>query len=202
MGAPVVGLMRTPTATSTPPTTKRTFDRFGRSATVRIVGLARAVGAAPRAVSSRSVPYGAERTEDDVVDGRGSKPAFARRPWSEDPGSARRRRCRRRVLAQLDPGQAGRDAGRARRVLAADRRHRRVQRLSLGDRSAGHDARCPSRHRARGVLRSEPRVLLRRRDEQQRRQRRPDRFAGTVPDRAVGAMLFAEFNDPGRWCSR
>ena len=121
----------------------------------------------------------------------------------EDVGGARGRRARHRLLAELDAGQAGRVSGCPRRVLEVGHRQHRLERLPLEHRPAGDDAgRAPSAG-ARHLLRPEPRHLLRRRDEQQRRQRRADRFARTVLHRADRRVALQGAPQPGgAACSR
>ena len=75
------------------------------------------------------------------LDGRVS---CADHPWSterEDVRGARGRRCRHRLLAQLDAREACRVPGRPRRVLADGHGQRRLEPLPLEHRPAGHDAR-------------------------------------------------------------
>ena len=109
----------------------------------------------------------------------------ADRPEREGARGARGRRPGRRLLAQLDARQARRVARRARRVLADGHGQRRVERCccwSTGRRVTMRDVRqalVPGR-----LLRAEPGRVLRRGDAQQRRQRRADRLARAVPDRA------------------
>ena len=101
----------------------------------------------------------------------------------EDLGSARRPRCRGRVLAQLDAGEASRVARGPARVLAPDRRQPRLERLPVEHGSTGHPAARPSGADPGPVLRAEPRRVLLRSDAQQRRERRAHRVARAVPHR-------------------
>ena len=110
---------------------------------------------------------------------------------------------RHRLLAQLDPREARRVPRRPRRVLEDGHGQRRVERLPLEHRPAGHDAARAPGVRPRRLLRPEPRHLLRRGDAQQRRQRRADRFALAVPhraDRRRGSSGSTSIRV--RWCSR
>ena len=118
-------------------------------------------------------------------------------------GAARGRRRRRGLLAQLDAGEAGRVARRARGVLATGHRQHRVERVPVGHRSAGDDARRAAGARSRRLLRPQPRHLLRRRDPQQRRQRGADRLARAVLHRAHRRLALQRAHRARvRWCSR
>ena len=95
-----------------------------------------ATGAAP-AVGSAGEPRARRRR----VAARRVRPGA--RAEREDARGARRRRARRRVLAELDARQARRVARRPRRVLAHDHGQRRLERRPVEHGPAGHAARRP-----------------------------------------------------------
>ena len=87
------------------------------------------------------------------------------------------------------------------RMVAGQRRVERRTCWSTGP--AGHAARRAPGARPRRLLRPEPRGVLRRGDAQQRRQRRADRLARAVPDRAGRRLAVrASTSTRARWCSR
>ena len=142
-----------------------------------------------RAISMRATNPGALAcsTEASAERGRHDRRAVhnaEERTQREGMGGARRGRRRHRLLAQLDPREAGGDPRSARRVLATHDRDAGLERAPLVHRPARNDAPCASGAATGRVLRPESRRLLRRGDAQQRGQRRVDRLAVALPHRA------------------